>query len=216
MKKLFVWDFHGVLEKGTEAAVFEISNRALRENGYQEQFTKEFCDSLYGQKWFLYFKALMPELDLSKCHELQNACLCISEKNPDIMFGNIKPHHHAHEVIKTITEEGHQQILISNTGQKALDTFLGAVNMSNHFDFVFAADTHHGGKHLEKVDILKEHLKNSPEQFDEIIAIDDNISNISFKRVENLKFVLYRHAPPFPECDADVRTHELKEVLNFR
>jgi len=33
MAKLFVWDFHGVLEKDNEQAVIQISNDVLKELG---------------------------------------------------------------------------------------------------------------------------------------------------------------------------------------
>lgn len=36
--KLFVWDFHGVLEKGNEGAVLEISNKILGDFRYKERF----------------------------------------------------------------------------------------------------------------------------------------------------------------------------------
>lgn len=37
--KLFIWDFHGVLEKGNDDAVVEITNLALRRHGYSRELT---------------------------------------------------------------------------------------------------------------------------------------------------------------------------------
>lgn len=37
---LFVWDFHGVLEKDNEKAVVDISNQVLSEAGFKEKFTQ--------------------------------------------------------------------------------------------------------------------------------------------------------------------------------
>ena len=48
--KLFVWDFHGVLEKDTEYGVVSVSNKVLEINGYSERFTFDEVKSLYG-KW---------------------------------------------------------------------------------------------------------------------------------------------------------------------
>ena len=114
--KLVVWDFNGVLEMGSEKAVFEITNHALAEFGYSERFTKEACDALYGKKWHAYFKELLPDLSHEKCLELQSFCFSYSSQNPQITERYIKPHPEAQEVLKTISSRGHKQILISNAG----------------------------------------------------------------------------------------------------
>ena len=46
--KLFVWDLHGVLEKGNEIALLEISNIILKKFGYLEKFSIEDCIKLNG------------------------------------------------------------------------------------------------------------------------------------------------------------------------
>ena len=58
--KLFVWDFHGTLEKGNELAVLEISNLILKKHDYKERFLESQCRELYGEKWFEYFEYLLP------------------------------------------------------------------------------------------------------------------------------------------------------------
>lgn len=55
--KLFVWDFHGVLEQGNEDAVLVISNQILHNFGYTEQFTPAQNRQLYGRKWYEYYTA---------------------------------------------------------------------------------------------------------------------------------------------------------------
>ena len=59
--KLFVWDFHGTLEKDNEGAVFKISNKVLENLGYKERLTKEDNFMLYGRKWSDYFAYLLPK-----------------------------------------------------------------------------------------------------------------------------------------------------------
>tara|TARA_B100000315_G_C14385854_1_gene499607 strand:+ start:617 stop:769 length:153 start_codon:yes stop_codon:yes gene_type:complete len=50
MVKLFVWDYHGVMEKGNEKAVTEVSNLALQKLGFSQRFTEEESKQLYGSK----------------------------------------------------------------------------------------------------------------------------------------------------------------------
>lgn len=56
--KLFVWDFHGTLEKDNEHAVMEISNKVLENLGYTQRLSKEDNLMLYGKKWADYFEYL--------------------------------------------------------------------------------------------------------------------------------------------------------------
>lgn len=207
--KLVVWDFNGVLEMGSEKAVFEITNHALAEFGYSERFTKEACDALYGKKWHAYFKELLPDLSHEKCLELQSFCFSYSSQNPQITERYIKPHPEAQEVLKTISSRGHKQILISNAGGSFLSHFLPFVGLHQAFDQIFTP----GSNHLHKVDILQTYLQECGETFHEIYAVDDLPDNLSLKQIPSLKFCLYRHNPPFPDCKADLRTHNLQDLL---
>ncbi len=58
--KLFVWDFHGVLEKGNDHAVLEITNLALHYHGYSREMTETESAFLSGQRWHDYFTFLVP------------------------------------------------------------------------------------------------------------------------------------------------------------
>lgn len=48
---LFVWDFHGVLEKDNELAVHEVTNRVLGEFGYEEKASIDDIHMMYGLPW---------------------------------------------------------------------------------------------------------------------------------------------------------------------
>jgi hypothetical protein len=48
--KLFVWDFHGVLEKGNDGAVVEITNIALQRFGYSRRMTIQEGEFLSGKR----------------------------------------------------------------------------------------------------------------------------------------------------------------------
>ncbi|MBU6389829.1 hypothetical protein KGQ71_04940, partial [Patescibacteria group bacterium] len=73
--KLFVWDFHGVLEKGNEQAVLEVSNLILRDFGFDQQFSREEIYRLYGQRWCDYFAHLLPDTQEELHLQLQHACI---------------------------------------------------------------------------------------------------------------------------------------------
>lgn len=208
-KKLIVWDFHGVLEIGTENAVYEISNYALQEFGYEARFSKELCDAQFGKKWYLYFKVLMPDLEEEKCIELQNFCSQYSEKNLHITEKHIKPNPKAHQILKSISDSGHKQILISNSHQNFLMPCLNFVGLEGAFEHIYA----NGNTKMKKLDALQFHLQQCGETFEEIIAVDDLPDNLSLKTIPSVKFCLYRHTPPFPECSADYFTHDLQEIL---
>src|SRR5262245_31398347 len=184
VKKLFVWDFHGVLERGTEQAVHEISNHALSSLGYTARFSKELCDLHYGKKWYCYFQALMPDLSFEKCYELQQFCKKYSMDNPHITERCIQIQPEAKQVLAAIAAKGHRQILISNSSLQFLLHYLRLLGLDSAFDRVFA----NGGRgpNQEKVDVLESYLQQSVERYQEIIAIDDLPENLSFKRVPSL------------------------------
>ncbi len=100
--KLFVWDFHGVLEKDNDLAVLDISNKVLEEAGYSERFSEDDNRNFYGLKWFQYFEKLLPDLTNEQHMALQAACFKFAEKNLDILAKHIKPSDHSLAVLKAI------------------------------------------------------------------------------------------------------------------
>jgi len=83
--KLFVWDFHGVLESGTENTVFEISNQVLEDFGYRERFTRQENHDLFGRKWYEYYEYLLPAQNHERHMSLQQASFVMSDSRPDLM-----------------------------------------------------------------------------------------------------------------------------------
>ena len=57
---LFVWDFHGVLEKDCEFAVMEITNKVLEEFNIKKRINLKETKKLYGLKWSDYFRYCCP------------------------------------------------------------------------------------------------------------------------------------------------------------
>lgn len=60
MKKLFVWDFHGTLEKGNEFAAIEMSNLALAQLGFHQRFGTHHATELYGRNGMNTLKRCCP------------------------------------------------------------------------------------------------------------------------------------------------------------
>ncbi len=80
MKKLFVWDLHGVLERGNDSAVVEITNTILKQFGYSQTLRSQDSLSLSGKRWHEYFASLLPHQAPEEHLKLQDACFQFAQK----------------------------------------------------------------------------------------------------------------------------------------
>ena len=131
--KLFVWDFHGVLEQNAELALIETSNVILEKFGYQQRFTIELLNAFYGLKWYELFERLLPDLSHQQCLDLQNACIEYARNDFSNTAKHILPTKYAAEVLGQIKQAGHDQIIISNVHADDLSWFLKTVGLSKYF-----------------------------------------------------------------------------------
>ena len=216
--KLFVWDFHGVLESGNENAVIEVSNTALNELGYSTQFSLDDCDKYYGLKWFEYFQNLLPAIPHQEHIKLQDRCFEIVNNHPEIIAKYIKQNNHAKYVLEAITKQNHHQILISNTHKEALKMFIHAVNLERFFNDnnTFAVDAHRDGAKKSKKEMLISYLKKCDVKYNEIISIGDSEGDIKLvEGFENSKTFLYSHPKRgFKDIEATFKINDLRKVLN--
>lgn len=211
MMKLFVWDFHGVLEKGNEFAVQEVCNKVLSEFGVERESTVQECLALYGKKWADYFRYFASNFDEEKIHRMVDRAVEIGlVEKPALKY--IKPMDYSHDVIKKITEKGHINIIISNSSPEALDYFLESVNMLNIFDHKYGADRHRknanesNSKELWLKQFLQQH------KFDDVIVIDDSSVGIEMgKRLGAVTYHFKRNGKI--ESNADYQISELRELL---
>jgi phosphoglycolate phosphatase-like HAD superfamily hydrolase len=212
--KLFVWDFHGVLEKDNEKAVKEISNIILRRAGFSEQLTDQQNEEYLGLKWYEYFERLLPNITKEKCLELQAACLEYHEADPSILAKNIKPNDYATVVLETIASLGHQQIIISNTRQNDLIWFLETVGMKKFFkeEHIIGVNAHQ--THDTKTDALKDFI--SDKKFDEIVVIGDSESDLELGRAVNAVTYFYRHPnrKHHKTNNADFVINDLRDIFH--
>ncbi len=172
--KLFVWDFHGVLEKGNDAAVLKITNLALQHHGYSRRMSEDENEFLSGRRWHEYFAFLLPEAKEEEHLNLQSTCHEIDKNQPEIISENICLNDHADLVLSNIHNSQHHQILISNTQPQNLEKFVNMVNIQQYFPSThrFGVNTHQQKK-LTKQDYLNQFLQNK-DPFEAIISIGDS------------------------------------------
>ena len=209
--KLFIWDFHGTLEKGNERGVIGLSNEALKQRGYAERFSTEHIGQLYGKKWYEYFAHILPYESPEMHLQLQKDCVAMHVKNSDIIASHIAPNDHASAVLAAIGAQ-HDQILISNTPPAHVAEFLDMVGLRPFFPEgkYFGTDSHHPDAKTSKQDIAEAYM--TDKRFEEIIAIGDSPQDMI--PLPQTTHYLYAHEGlPFRECTATYRIRDLWEVL---
>jgi phosphoglycolate phosphatase-like HAD superfamily hydrolase len=211
--KLFVWDFHGVLEKDNDLAVLDISNQVLAQAGYDERFSDKDNKEYYGLKWYEYFERLLPNLTKAEHMALQTACFSFEENHLDVLARHIKPNDNAIDVLEIIQNAGHDQIILSNTRPSDLLWFVGAVRIKRYFphEKIIGVNAHE--KHGNKTEALKDYLHEK--NFDAIVHIGDSESDMKLKDVAGGTTYFYNH--PYLEnmakVAADYVIDDLRRVL---
>lgn len=212
--KLFVWDFHGVLEKDNDLAVLDISNEVLEQAGYTERFTEATSREYYGLKWYEYFERLLPDLNKEEHMALQAACFRFSEENLQVLAGRIKPNDYATEVLQAIHEAGHDQILLSNTRPHDLLWFVDTVGLETYLPKakIFGVNAHE--KHGTKKEALKSYLKNKT--FTDIVIIGDSEGDMALQEIKggSTYFYSHPHIKLKKVVKADYVITDLRAVLN--
>lgn len=158
--KLFVWDFHGVLEKGNEDALIEITNLALKQEGYERRMSLAEAEFLAGRCWIEYFAYLLPDARREELLKLYSIGYELTQKHPEIITRSVRLNDHAEEVLHTIRSLEYTQVLISNTQPDVLDFFVRHVGIEGYFPLShrFGVDRQ-GSQSVTKQECLKEFIK---------------------------------------------------------
>jgi len=215
--KLFVWDYHGTLEKGNERGALEISNEVLQHFGYAQRFSAKDSIDLYGLKWYQYFEYLLPGEPHERHVELQHACFEWPEAEA-IVARYIQQNDHAAEVLGAIRAHGDAQMLISNTSDRALPIFVRLVGLQDYFDAsnAFAVAGHTRDVLRTKRHVLDEYIARIG-QSDEIVLVGDSQSDMEIITGDNVAGYWYRH-PELPMAATDnprIRPiNDLRDVLH--
>lgn len=211
--KLFVWDFHGVLEKDNDLDVLYLSNIVLKNNGHTKKFSLSEANQLSGLKWYEYFEYLLPELTHKEHLQLQADCLDYQRKNRETVHKYLKSNDHADHVLKKVKSAGHDQLLISNTNLLDLVWFVERVGLREYFsdDRLIGINAHQ--RESNKNDAFRNFLRGK--KYDQIIVIGDSQKDLDLKTVNG--GTSYYYMRPNRNHDiiegADYRIENLKEIL---
>lgn len=194
--KLFIWDFHGVLEKGNDDVVLEITNRALEMHGHSRRMTKQESEFLSGRLWRDYFSYLIPELDEKERLVLQSTCVEITQNSPEIFNKHVKLNDNVEHVLELIQSTQYTQILISNTQPKILDFYVKLVGIEKYFPSThrFGADSSVQNRKTKK-DCLYDFLSVN-KNINEIISIGDSPGDMDLINVPFVKGTSYLYSYP--------------------
>lgn len=138
-KLLFIWDFHGVLEKNNEYAVQHICKKVTKKFGFDVKVYLRDVRHWYGLTWLEYFVNLTKEQDKQKLREMVEEAREVSK---DIVHKYIKPMDYAEQVLREIKKSGNVNIVISNTRQDRIEHFVKILGLERYFDGMVGIDGH--------------------------------------------------------------------------
>lgn len=212
--KLFVWDFHGVLEKNNDLTLLEITNTILKKNNFCEQIDEELGKKLYGRRWYQYFEYLLPHETYATHIELTRQCFIYNDAHPEITEKYIKTAKYAKEVLEKVSKDN-DIILISNTNIDSLMAYLKAVKLDKFFprEKIFGTDSHRNKNTKTKTEYLEEYVKKFG-KFEKVIVIGDALEEMKMAAAVRAKFYLYAHkGKNFRDCPCNNKIRDLREVL---
>ena len=216
MVKLFIWDFHGTLEKGNERAVLAISNEILKQQNYSQRFKQSDCNRLYGKKWYEFFEELLPDKPHEEHLRLQAESVTYGLAHPEIIAKYIQPNDHSHEVLEAIAVHN-DQILISNCNSDSLDLFINTIDIQKFFTQgvnAFAANNHSRKKGSSKKDILLGFVLKRGYRYRDIISVGDSPDDVELAHLLGGTSYLYTHpGTNHRKGHADHYITDLREVL---
>ncbi len=213
MTRLFIWDYHGVLEQGNETALMAISNRALQECGYSQRLADADMKLLYGKSWLTFFSDTLPTETPETHKRLLDTALRIDKAHPEIRKQHIKATPFAHGVLVAIRET-HKQVLISNCHD--ISVFLRLTHMERDFPKGHHYSTHATTPPRGKQEILDAYLRALNTTFERAILIGDSPDDVALKAPccrETVRYLYAHPGVPFRECEAEHKIRDLKQIL---
>jgi phosphoglycolate phosphatase-like HAD superfamily hydrolase len=204
MGKLFVWDYHGTIEKGNDKTVIEITNRVLERNGHNERLTEDKAAEWTGRHWWEYFWQLLPESPPETFSKYEAQCVAEFNAHPELMLKYIKPNDNVHEVLNSIAQK-HEQILISQVHREVLGHFIRAVGIERFFPEGRAFASLDEGN--SKYQVLHSYL--SGKTFDAVIAIGDSPNDM----IGTINYLYAHPGRQHRKCEAHHKINNLLDIL---
>lgn len=214
--KLFVWDFHGVLEKNNDLALLEITNIILEKNNYKERIDRRLGKKLYGKRWYQYFEYLLPKESYATHIDLTHQCFIYNDSHPEISEKYMKESKYAKMVLNRIAKK-HDQILVSNTNTDTLLLYLKTVGLDKIFpeNKIFGTDSHRSKSTKTKTEYLEEYVKKFG-KFEDIIVIGDALEEMKMAAALRAKFYLYAHkGKNFRDCPCNNKIRDLRAIIKL-
>jgi len=216
--KLFIWDFHGTLEKGNVKALHIILNRVAEEHKLDRRITFEKTVQWYGLSWIDYFLYLKPGASIEECEAMKQRAFTIQEEG-HIIEQYIKPTDYAQDVLSKIAAAGHRNIIMSNSQKDQIQWFAQLVGLKKHITEYIGLDSHSEQReHTEikklKAGALLQFVHSGV--YDRIIKIGDRQSDIEAGVAIGAVTYLYRNefnANEKMTVRADFEITDLREVL---
>lgn len=218
-QRLFVWDYHGVLERGNELALMKISNHALAQEGYAPRLTLDDVRQLYGERWHVFFAHALPGEPPATHQKLVDTALRYDLAHPEIRKKHIKSTLYGHGVLTAIGHV-HQQVLISNCHD--ITVFLTLTAMDRYFPEGQRFSTGATRPAKTKQRLLDEYLaataKSKPGlRYERVVFIGDRPEDLTLQQTmtPDERRILYTHPGLEPKPSAADRTiHDLRELLD--
>jgi phosphoglycolate phosphatase-like HAD superfamily hydrolase len=231
MPNLYVWDFHGTLEKGNEHAVREICQAVLEQYGYYRKVTLDEVLYLYGNSWGNYFKALVPSLADETIRQMVESAIQMSQK---LTGKYMRPMDHSLDTLLLLKVKGHTNAIVSNCRQHRITAFCESTGVS---PLVAAAIGMSGDAVMLEKDVVKTKasyimkLANGSEtsevsrrgnpkascgrKFDRVFMIGDKETDIDAGLLAGAQTVLFDRRKTGVETKAHHTISDLREVLKF-
>jgi len=198
MSDLFVWDFHGTLEKGNEKCVHVIFNRVMKEHGIDKQMPMKEVIELYGKPWAGYFKHFTGSKDEGY---IQKLCARAIELSKELAPRYIEPADGAAEILAALKKAGHTNAVMSNTKPSRLKEFVQMVGLTEYFDDYISTDG-------DKTAQLRKWLDGR--RFDRTYVIGDNEEEIEAGIAIGATTILIERDNR--KSQANYRVHSLRQI----
>lgn len=210
--KIFVWDFHGVLEKDNELAVKRICEEILEEFGIKKEVSIEFIIETYGKPWGGFFRKLSPESSEETIYEMVEKAV---NKSKEVSKKYLKPMDNARFVLEKIKNNGDMNIVLSNSRYDRLMGFIETVGLDDVIDGVVGIGRALEGKDFDIVKHKRDRILELKEKFkpEECIVTGDNEWDVGAGNMAGSTTFLFSPKNKDMESKADFVIDDLRDIL---
>lgn len=214
--KLFAWDFHGTLEEGVEVGFFEILKKLAKKYKGGTKITLRRVREKYGISVADYLRYFFPKMSTSQIKAMMGEVAKIQNQNHLKKYVRSAPN--AIEVLSKIKKAGYENIVVSNSHPKHIESLIDVVGMKNLISQVFAVDRHYSHKKQdptkEKVKLFKMIIQQRKLNNKQLITIGDKAIDVNAEILVGATTYQYlRKGFPRDKTRADYKIFDLREIL---